>query len=343
MVNFNYSSREVTVKIVYYGPGLCGKTTSLQHIYDTIPQPKKGKMVSLATQTDRTLFFDFLPIELGKIKGLNTKIQLYTVPGQVFYDSTRKLVLKGADGVVFVADSQTDMMQANVESFENLQLNLKGLGLDLAKLPHVIQYNKRDLKNIAPIEELDKSINKFNAPYFATSAVTGEGVHEALRAAIKLVLSDIANKYNLELDEMLIEEKKQSKQSEDFEAKPSVSEVSEDDLSPDDSVSLSEIPFPEEFSEDLEEIEELEEIAEIEENTKIEENVPESLESIEVPESKERELDLPNIEIFPGTVQHVDGNHYHIPMTIVINEDVDLNSLKLTVDLNFKKMMKRDK
>jgi signal recognition particle receptor subunit beta len=343
MVNFNYSSREVTVKIVYYGPGLCGKTTSLQHIYDTIPQPKKGKMVSLATQTDRTLFFDFLPIELGKIKGLNTKIQLYTVPGQVFYDSTRKLVLKGADGVVFVADSQTDMMQANIESFENLMLNLQGLGLDLAKLPHVIQYNKRDLKNIAPIDELDKAINKFKAPYFATSAVTGEGVHEALRTVIKLVLSDIANKYNLELDEMLVEEKKQSQQSEDFETKPPVSEVSEDDLSPDDSVSLSEIPFPEEFSEDLEEIEELEELEEIKEETKKEEEpVPASLESVEVPENKERELDLPNIEVFPGTVQHVDGNHYHIPMTIVINEDIDLNSLKLTVDLNFKKMMKRD-
>jgi len=354
MVNFNYSSREVTVKIVYYGPGLCGKTTSLQHIYETIPGPKKGKMVSLATQTDRTLFFDFLPIELGKIKGLSTKIQLYTVPGQVFYDSTRKLVLKGADGVVFVADSQNDMIQANIDSFDNLMLNLQGSGLDLSKLPHVIQYNKRDLKNIAPIDQINKSLNKFNAPYFPTSAVTGEGVHEALRAVIKEVLKDIAKKYNLELDEMLFEEKKISKNFEKKKNIQTMSEVSGDDINPGDSVNLSEIPFPEEFSEELEEldsidqlheIEELEEINEITENKSTQNtnrNLNQSMESIDIPENPKRELDLPDIEVFPGSLQHVDGNHYHIPMTIVLNKDMDLNSLKLTIDLNFKKMMKRD-
>lgn len=362
MVNFNYSSREVTVKIVYYGPGLCGKTTSLQHIYDTIPGPKKGKMVSLATQTDRTLFFDFLPIELGKIKGLSTKIQLYTVPGQVFYDSTRKLVLKGADGVVFVADSQIDMVQANLDSFENLELNLKGSGLELSKIPHVIQYNKRDLKNIATVKELNESLNKYNAPYFPTSAVTGEGVHEALRAVIKEVLSDISKKYNLEMDEMLLEEKKELHKEKPKKEQSIVSEVSGDDITSEEEVNLSEIPFPEEFSEDLEEIDdndidELEEIDsleeefdEVKENKQIsnskpkekENEIEQSLESIEIPENPKRELDLPDIEVFPGTLQHVDGNHYHIPMTIVLNEDIDLDSFKLTLDFNFKKMYKKN-
>lgn len=347
MVNFNYSSREVTVKIVYYGPGLCGKTTSLQHIYDTIPQPKKGKMVSLATQTDRTLFFDFLPIELGKIKGLSTKIQLYTVPGQVFYDSTRKLVLKGADGVVFVADSQNDMIQANIDSFENLKLNLQGSGLDLKKTPHVIQFNKRDLKNIASIKQLNESLNRYNAPYFPTSAVTGEGVHEALRAVIKEVLSDIAKKYNLELDEMLFEENQLVKELKEKERIRIVSEVSGDDIASGDSVNLSEIPFPEEFSEDLEEIDALDEIEALDEIDELnepdtrEEKFPQSMESIEIPLNPKGELDLPDIEVFPGSLQHVDGNHYHIPMTIVLNEEVDINSLKLTIDLNFKKMLKR--
>ncbi len=170
MVNFNYTSREVTVKIVYYGPGLCGKTTSLQHIYKHIPRSKKGKMVSLATQTDRTLFFDFLPIELGQIKGLNTKIQLYTVPGQVFYDATRKLVLKGADGIVFVADSQKDMLQANIDSFGNLISNLRMLGFELKELPHVMQYNKRDLDNILAVKNLNKEVNQFNVPHLHGSS-----------------------------------------------------------------------------------------------------------------------------------------------------------------------------
>ena len=141
----NYASREINCKIVYYGPGLCGKTTNLQHIYNKSAEETKGKMISLATETERTLFFDFLPLSLGEIRGFKTRFHLYTVPGQVFYNETRKLVLKGADGIVFVADSQAQMLGANSESFKNLEDNLKGHGLKLAEMPHVIQFNKRDL------------------------------------------------------------------------------------------------------------------------------------------------------------------------------------------------------
>src|SRR5882672_12470640 len=145
MVLFNYSTKELTAKVVYYGPGLCGKTTNLQWIHEKTPIKNKGKMLSLATEADRTLFFDFLPIDLGSIRGMRTRLQLYTVPGQVFYNTTRKLVLKGADGLVFVADSQRKMIEANIESFGNLEENLREMGLSLAEMPHIIQFNKRDL------------------------------------------------------------------------------------------------------------------------------------------------------------------------------------------------------
>src|SRR6185369_3690112 len=147
MVLFNYSTRELTAKIVYYGPGLCGKTTNLQYIHDTMPADKKTKMLSLATESDRTLFFDFLPIEVGDVRGMKVRVQLYTVPGQVFYNETRKIVLKGADGVVFVADSQEEMLEANIESLKNLKENLTINNLDFKEIPTIIQYNKRDLKN----------------------------------------------------------------------------------------------------------------------------------------------------------------------------------------------------
>ncbi|MEE8410980.1 MAG: GTPase domain-containing protein, partial [Acidobacteriota bacterium] len=157
MVLFNYSTKELTAKIVYYGPGLCGKTSNLQYIHGNLPGNVKGKMLSLATKTDRTLFFDFLPIDLGEIRGMKTRVQLYTVPGQVFYNETRKLVLKGADGIVFIADSQEQMLSANAESFKNLEENLKGHGLTLGEMPHVIQFNKRDLPKLATIEQLNQS------------------------------------------------------------------------------------------------------------------------------------------------------------------------------------------
>jgi signal recognition particle receptor subunit beta len=187
----NYSSREINCKIVYYGPGLCGKTTNLQHIYLKTNPDVKGKMISLATETERTLFFDFLPLALGEIRGFKTRFHLYTVPGQVFYDASRKLILKGVDGVVFVADSQIERMEANLESLDNLRVNLKEQGYDLDKIPYVVQYNKRDLPNAAPLEELQKLCNPSGAVEFEACATTGEGVFETLKAVAKGVLADL--------------------------------------------------------------------------------------------------------------------------------------------------------
>jgi signal recognition particle receptor subunit beta len=187
----NYSSREINCKIVYYGPGLCGKTTNLQYIYSKTNPDLKGKMISLATETERTLFFDFLPLALGQIRGFKTRFHLYTVPGQVFYDASRKLILKGVDGVVFVADSQVERMEANLESMDNLRLNLGEQGYDLDKIPLVIQYNKRDLPNAAPAEEMRRLLNTRGDPDFEASATTGSGVFETLKAVARAVLSDL--------------------------------------------------------------------------------------------------------------------------------------------------------
>src|SRR5512133_47944 len=176
----NYASREINCKIVYYGPGLCGKTTNLQYIYQKTAADAKGKMISLATETERTLFFDFLPLALGEIRGFKTRFHLYTVPGQVFYDASRKLILKGVDGVVFVADSQEERMEANVESVENLRINLAEQGYNLDKLPYIIQYNKRDLPNVTPLEDLRRELNTRDVPDFEACAHTGEGVFETL-------------------------------------------------------------------------------------------------------------------------------------------------------------------
>jgi len=201
MVLFNYSAKDITAKIVYYGPALGGKTSSLEYIYKGLPAKVKGKMLSLSTQTDRTLFFDFLPMELGKIYGWRVRVQLYTVPGQVFYDATRKIVLKGADGVVFVVDSQNEMLNTNIESWQNFQDNLKANNIDFSTIPLIIQYNKRDLKNIIPIAELEKHINTRNVPYFDTIATDGNGVLDALKAITKLVLQHLQKQYNKVLQE----------------------------------------------------------------------------------------------------------------------------------------------
>ncbi len=198
MVLFNYATREITAKIVYYGPGLCGKTTNLQFIYDSLPSNNKSKMLSLATKTDRTLFFDFLPLDLGKIRGMRTKLQLYTVPGQVYYNSTRQLVLKGADGIVFVADSQDFALDANLESMQNLEDNLKRQGVRIREIPLVMQYNKRDLPNALPVADIDREVNKLGAPKFESVATTGLGVEETLKGITQLVLAHLIKKYGLE-------------------------------------------------------------------------------------------------------------------------------------------------
>jgi len=216
----NYSSREINCKIVYYGPGLCGKTTNLQYIYNKTNPEAKGKMISLATETERTLFFDFLPVDLGTIRGFKVKFHLYTVPGQVYYNASRKLILKGVDGVVFVADSQIERMDANIEAMQNLYENMSQHGYDVTKIPFAIQYNKRDLPNAAPIPELQAALNpgwpvtepakqratpdpyhdsEFlvrqedgqwieRAPYFEAVALTGEGVFDTLKAISKNVI-----------------------------------------------------------------------------------------------------------------------------------------------------------
>jgi signal recognition particle receptor subunit beta len=187
----NYSSREINCKIVYYGPGLCGKTTNLQYVYAKTNPEAKGKMISLATETERTLFFDFLPLSLGEIRGFKTRFHLYTVPGQVFYDASRKLILKGVDGVVFVADSQIERMEANIESMENLRVNLAEQGYDLNKVPFVVQYNKRDLPNVATVEELRGLLNPRMVPEYQAVAPTGVGVFDTLKAVAKLVLTEL--------------------------------------------------------------------------------------------------------------------------------------------------------
>lgn len=187
----NYSQREINCKIVYYGPGLCGKTTNLQHIYNKTNPDAKGKMISLATETERTLFFDFLPLSLGEIRGFKTRFHLYTVPGQVFYDASRKLILKGVDGVVFVADSQMERMEANLESVENLKINLAEQGYDLDKIPYVVQYNKRDLPNASSVDELRAELNPNTVPDFEASATIGDGVFDTLKAIAKLVLVEL--------------------------------------------------------------------------------------------------------------------------------------------------------
>jgi len=203
MVLFNYATKEITAKVVYYGPGLCGKTTNLQFIYDSLPSNNKSKMLSLATKTDRTLFFDFLPLDLGKIRGMRTKLQLYTVPGQVYYNSTRQLVLKGADGIVFVADSQDFALDANLESLQNLEDNLKRQGVRLREMPLVIQYNKRDLPNAMPVVEIDTEVNKLRVPFYESVATSGLGVEETLKGITQLVLAHLVKKYGLEGTEPL--------------------------------------------------------------------------------------------------------------------------------------------
>ncbi|MBI5178380.1 MAG: hypothetical protein HZA04_03875 [Nitrospinae bacterium] len=194
MVAFNYAAREVIAKIVYYGPGLCGKTTNLEELHKKMAPDKRGKMVSLATDTDRTLFFDLLPVDLGTIGGYRTKMQLFTVPGQTYYNNTRKLVLKGADGVVFVADSQATQMAANVESYNNLAENLKANGLDITTIPLVIQWNKQDMANLAPLDELEQKVNVRKVPTIKSVAVKGDGVLETFKLISKEVMTALSAK-----------------------------------------------------------------------------------------------------------------------------------------------------
>lgn len=187
----NFAAREINCKIVYYGPGLGGKTTNLQHIFDKTGEQQKGKMISLATESDRTLFFDFLPLDLGTIRGFKTRFHLYTVPGQVFYDASRKLILRGVDGVVFVADSQAERADANVEALENLVRNLQEHGYEFSTIPYVLQLNKRDLPNVLPIDEMKEQLCRRDEPIFESIASQGQGVFETLKEIARQVLVEL--------------------------------------------------------------------------------------------------------------------------------------------------------
>jgi signal recognition particle receptor subunit beta len=194
MTFINYAAREINCKIVYYGPGLGGKTTNIQYIHERTREDAKGKLISLATESDRTLFFDFLPIELGTIRGFKTRFHLYTVPGQVFYDASRKLILKGVDGLVFVADSQELRYDANLEAISNLRSNLKDHGYDLENLPYVLQLNKRDLPSAMASDQLGQALRVKDEPVMEAVATDGRGVFDTLKAVIKLVLTDLKNR-----------------------------------------------------------------------------------------------------------------------------------------------------
>jgi signal recognition particle receptor subunit beta len=210
MALFNYATKEITLKIVYYGPGLSGKTTNLQHLHSILNPETKGRLLSLSTETDRTLFFDFLPVELGKIRDFSIRFQLYTVPGQVRYNATRKIVLKGADAVIFVADSQRDMKEQNIESFENMRENLFSNNINPDEIPIILQYNKRDLNNVASVEELNAGLNQNEYRVVEACAIKGSGVEESFKLITKLLLKFIAKKHQIEIqpakEEKLVEE-----------------------------------------------------------------------------------------------------------------------------------------
>jgi len=191
MTFINYASREINCKIVYYGPGLCGKTTNIQWIYEQANPEKRGKLVSLATETDRTLFFDFLPLDMGTIKGFKVRFHLYTVPGQVFYDASRKLILRGCDGIIFVADSQRARMEANIESIANLATNLRENGFDIRTIPYVLQFNKRDMPSAASLPELERLLRFRNEPMVEAVANQGIGVIDTLKAAARQILMEL--------------------------------------------------------------------------------------------------------------------------------------------------------
>jgi len=197
MVVVSYSGKEINAKLVYYGPGLCGKTTNLEHVYDSIPSTHRGKMVSMKTRTERTLFFDFLPVDLGELGGFKTRFLLYTVPGQVYYNATRKLVLRGVDAVVFVADSARGKMNENLESLENLKENLREYGLDLATMPWVLQFNKRDLPDVYSIEEMNQALNPGGVPHFEAVATSGAGVFDTLKGVSRILLQKLSKEIKL--------------------------------------------------------------------------------------------------------------------------------------------------
>ena len=353
MVLFNYATRELTAKIVYYGPGLCGKTTNLEHIHRSLPPNKRSKMLSLATKTDRTLFFDFLPIELGAIRGMKTKIQLYTVPGQVFYDATRKLVLKGADGVVFVADSQKEMMDSNLDSWQNFEANLKENGLDIHTIPLVIQYNKRDLPNVLPVKDLNKKLNTGKAPYFEAAAISGQGVQDTLKGITKLVLEALSKRHRPKKREVVEEEVKEVKPEPPAAPKlPTVEELIQElpaqELEPIDSRNITLEPVPLEMS--AEEYEELEEISEVPEpvvSSKVDLSAPTQHVDVKIPEvpdviniQSDQPKPLEAVVVAQSLMPNGQTDSIQIPVEIRVGSPGEEVRLQISIELKIKRLPK---
>lgn len=367
MVLFNYATRELTAKIVYYGPGLCGKTTNLEHIHRSLPANKKSKMLSLATKTDRTLFFDFLPIELGAIRGMKTKIQLYTVPGQVFYDATRKLVLKGADGVVFVADSQKAMMDSNVDSWQNFETNLKENGLDIQTIPLVIQYNKRDLPDVLPVKDLNKKLNTRKAPFFEASAIKGQGVQDTLKGITKLVLEALSKKHRppkkrevLEEVQEVIQQSTEPLRPDQPAVSPSLPTVEEliqefpgQELEPIDTKMTLE-PVPEVSAEEYEELEEISDVSHPGVSSKVDLSAPTQHVDVKIPEipdviqpemlkaSAELQSDLPKpleaVVVAQSIMPNGQTDSIQIPVEIRVGPPGEEVRLQIAIELKIKRL-----
>jgi signal recognition particle receptor subunit beta len=359
MVLFNYATRELTAKIVYYGPGLCGKTTNLEHIHRSLPANKKSKMLSLATKTDRTLFFDFLPIELGAIRGMKTKIQLYTVPGQVFYDATRKLVLKGADGVVFVADSQKAMMDSNVDSWQNFETNLKENGLDIHTIPLVIQYNKRDLPDVLPVKDLNKKLNARKAPFYEASAINGQGVQDTLKGITKLVLEALSKRHRpskkrevLEEVQEVIKQSQQPTEPEQPAVSPTLPTVEEliqefpgQELEPIDTRMTIE-PVPEVSAEEYEELEEISEVSSaplIPSNVdlsaptqNVDVKIPEVPDVIQIQSDQPKPLEA--VVVAQSLIPNGQTDSIHIPVEIRVGPPGEEVRLQIAIELKIKRL-----
>lgn len=357
MVLFNYATRELTAKIVYYGPGLCGKTTNLEHIHRSLPTNKRSKMLSLATKTDRTLFFDFLPIELGAIRGMKTKIQLYTVPGQVFYDATRKLVLKGADGVVFVADSQKAMMDSNLDSWKNFETNLKENGLDIQTIPLVIQYNKRDLPDVLPVKDLNKKLNSRKVPFFEAAAITGQGVQDTLKGITKLVLETLAKRHRpkkREVLEQVDEVKPEPVKStlptveeliQEIPAQELIHELPSQELDPIDTQMTIE-PVPEVSAEEYEELEEISEVSpDPLVSSKVDLSAPTQHVDVKIPEIPdviELQSDLPKpleaVVVAQSIMPNGQTDSIQIPVEIRVGPPGEEVRLQIAIELKIKRL-----
>jgi signal recognition particle receptor subunit beta len=296
MALFNYATRELSAKVVYYGPGLSGKTTNIEMVHQLMKPEQKGRLISLPTETDRTLFFDFLPLDLGQIKGFKVRFHLYTVPGQVFYNATRRLVLQGVDGVVFVADSQVDMMSSNVESLKNLRDNLTTYGKKLEDLPFVMQYNKRDLKKITSIKEMSAQLNDLNVPIYESVAKDGIGVTETLVGISRLVGANLRKSLLL------------PGETEELEEAVEIADVAAvETQSPGEAETLEEIS-------EIEEIPDLPEVAEIPDLPEVAEapDVPEVAEAPDVPEVAETP-DVPEVQEIPETTEIPEGVELIVP------------------------------